>query len=76
MSVYVVLFTKYTNKSCLNQAHASLNKRKFSKTCVKQSLKKDKTKILMTNGSPNKDRNYCRMLSLEHSAIRLTCIKR
>ena len=29
----------------------------------------------MTNGSLMKVKNYCRMLPLEHSAIRLTCIK-
>ena len=49
----------------------------YSKTCLKGSLKKDKTKILMTNGSlMNEGQKYCRMLPLEHSAILLTCIKR
>ena len=45
----------------------------YSKTCLKQPLKKDKTKILMTNDSfNNESRKYCNM---EHSAILLTCIK-
>ena len=46
-----------------------------SKTCHKQSLKNDKTNILITNGSLMKGQKYCRMLPLEHSAICLTCIK-
>ena len=41
----------------------------YSKTCLKGPLKKDKTKILMTNGSLMK-------IEREHSAILLTCIQR
>ena len=47
----------------------------YSKTCLKQPLKIDKTKILITNGSLMKVKKYCRMLQGEHSAILLTCIK-
>ena len=46
-----------------------------SKTCVKRPLKKDKTKILITNGSLMKVKSIVEiMLPLEHSAILLTCI--
>ena len=45
----------------------------YSKTCVKRPLKIDKD--LNDKWLLNEGRKYCRMLSLEHSAIRLTCIK-
>ena len=35
---------------CINVVQTSQDN-KYSKTCVKRQLKKDKTKILMTNGS-------------------------
>ena len=44
----------------------------YSKTCVKQRLKIDKTKILMTNGSLMKVESIA---DAPHSAILLTCIK-
>ena len=47
----------------------------YSKTCLKQPFKKDKTKILITNGRLMKVKKDCRLLPLEHSAIFLTCIK-
>ena len=42
----------------------------YSKTCLKQPLKKDKNKWLLNEGQ-----KYCRMLPLEHSALLLNCIK-
>ena len=51
----------------------------YSKTCVKQTLKKDITKIIMKkNGSlmnVESFADFCRMLPLEHSAILKTYIK-
>ena len=47
----------------------------YSKTCIKQPLKK-KTKIgFQDQLSLNACQKYCRMLSLEHSAILSTFIK-
>ena len=47
----------------------------YSKTCLKQPLKKN-TKIGFQYGlSLDAGQKYCRMLPLEHSAILLTCIK-
>ena len=46
-----------------------------SKTCLKQSLKKDKTKVLKTNGSLMKVGSIAECSLLEHSATLLTCIK-
>ena len=47
----------------------------YSKTCLKQPLKK-KTKIdFQDRLSLNAGQKYCRMLPLEHSAILLTFIK-
>ena len=45
----------------------------YSKTCLKQPLKKDKTKILITNGSLKKVERIAECY-WEHSAIPLTCI--
>ena len=54
-----------------------LAQRNYSKTCLKQSLKKkDKTKVLKTNGSLMKVESIAECSLLEHSAILLTCIKR
>ena len=48
---------------------------RYSKTCLKRSLKK-KTKIgFQGQLSLNADQKYCRMLQGEHSAILLTFIK-
>ena len=47
----------------------------YSKTCLKRPLKNRQTKILVTNGSLMKIESVAE-LSLEHSAIVLTCIKR
>ena len=44
----------------------------YSKTCLKQPLKKDKTKKWWLN----EDRKDCSMLQGEHPAILLTYIKR
>ena len=41
------IFSAYKELRNLSQA-AAIN---YSKTCVKRPLKKDKTKVLMTNGS-------------------------
>ena len=47
---------------------------KYSKTCLRRPLKK-KTKIgFQDRLSLNAGQKYCRMLSLEHSAILLTFI--
>ena len=47
----------------------------YSKTCLKQSLKK-KTKIdFQDRLSLNAGQKYCRMLQAEHSALLLTFIK-
>ena len=46
----------------------------YSKTCQKQPLKKDKTKILKINGSFNEGHMDCRMLPMEHSAILSTAL--
>ena len=46
----------------------------YSKTCEKQPLKIDKTKILMTNCCLMKVNSIAECY--EHSAILLTCIKR
>ena len=48
----------------------------YSKTCVKRPLKKDNTKILMTNGSLLKVKSIAECSPLEHSEILLACIKR
>ena len=48
----------------------------YSKTGVKQLLKKDKSKILMANGSLMKVGSIAECYPLEHSAILLTCLKR
>ena len=52
------------------------NSWQYSKTCLRQPLKIDKTKFLITNGSFMKVKRIaecdCRMLPLEHSAILLT----
>ena len=48
----------------------------YSKTCLKQPLKKRQNKELNNKWLLNEDRKDCRMLPLEHSAILLTCIKR
>ena len=53
-----------------------LARRNYSKTCLKQSLKKDKTKVLKTNGSLMKVESIAECSLSEHSAILLTCIKR
>ena len=45
----------------------------YSKICLKQPLKKDKTKIFITNGSLTKVERIAEC-SLEYSAILLTCI--
>ena len=68
-------------KSHLNikvQFTASLQKDdvgcQYSKACLKQPLKKDKTKVLITNGSLMKVERIAEC-SLGHSAILLICIK-
>ena len=48
---------------------------KITKTCVKRPLIK-KHKDLNYKWYLNESRKYCRMLPLQHYAIRLTCIKR
>ena len=48
----------------------------YSKTCPKRPLKKDKTKILMTDGSLMKVESISECSPMEHSAILVTCIKR
>ena len=45
------------------------------KTCVKLSLKIDRTKNLITNGSLMKVKSIAEC-PMEHSAILLTCVKR
>ena len=55
---------------CLGIIHQKERLNINSKTCVKQPLKIDKTKILMTSGSLMKVK-CCRMLPLEHSATLL-----
>ena len=42
----------------------------YSKTCLRQPLRKDKTKILITNGS------LMKVKRIADSVILLTCIKR
>ena len=44
----------------------------YCKTCLKRSLKIDKTKVLMKNGILRKVESIAEYL--EHSAILLTCI--
>ena len=48
----------------------------YSKTCLKQPLKKRQNKDFNNKRKLNEGRKDCRMLPLEHSAIILTCIKR
>ena len=48
----------------------------YSKTCLKQPLKKQQNKNLYNEWQLNEGQKDCRMLSLEHSAILLTCIKK
>ena len=48
----------------------------YSKTCLKRLLKNRQNKDLKDQLLLNAGQKYCRMLPLEHSAIRLTCIKR
>ena len=48
----------------------------YSKTCLKQLLKKEKKyKLLINKWYLNEGQKYCRMIQGEHSAILLTCIK-
>ena len=47
----------------------------YSNPCVKRILKIRQNKDVNDKWKPNEGRKYCRMLRLEHSAIRLTCIK-
>ena len=47
----------------------------YSKTCLKQPLKIDKTKVLTTNGSLMHGKVLQNAI-LEHSAILLTCVNR
>ena len=56
-----------------HQSFAAYDFYKYSKTCHGRPLK-DKTKILMKNGSLMKVKSIAKCL--EHSAILLTCIKR
>ena len=48
-------------------------KKKYSKTCFKQPLKKDKTKVLITNGSLKQVESIAECS--EHTAIFFTRIK-
>ena len=48
----------------------------YSKTCLKRPLKNRQNKGVNDKRYFNEGPKYCRMLSLEHSAILLTCIKR
>ena len=59
-------------KTCYNVKFSRFRKNLgsliYSKTCVKRTLENRQNKDL------NAGRKYCRMLTLEHSAILLTCI--
>ena len=48
---------------------------RYSKTCLKRPFKNRQKKDLNDKWLLNEVGKYCRMLSLEHSAILLTCIK-
>ena len=47
----------------------------YSKTCVKQPITNRLNKYPYDKWKLNEGQKYCRMLLLEHFAIRLTCIK-
>ena len=47
----------------------------YSKTCLKQPLKKKTENGFQDRLSLNAGKKYCRILQGEHSAILLTCIK-
>ena len=64
-------YSESTN-SAKQKVHVSSQ---YSKTCLKQPLKKDKTNLLITNGTLMKVKSTAEC-PLEHSAILLTCIKR
>ena len=67
---FLVVKKSHLNKNIhLTGSQQTPQNRKYSKTSFKQSLKKDKTKILIKNDS------LIKRIHLEHSAILLTCIK-
>ena len=48
----------------------------LSKACLKRPLKIRQNNDLNDKWQFHEGRSYCRLLPLEHSAIRLTCFKR